>query len=1228
MIGDKIQYPKLPVSAHRQEVIEALCDHQVVVVMGDTGSGKTTQLPKMALEYLKRAGSQGIVGCTQPRRLAASSVAKRVAEELKVTLGNEVGYQVRFQDKTNADTVLKFMTDGILLAETQGAPQLGRYGVIIIDEAHERSLNIDFLLGYLKVLLERRKDLRVMISSATLDAGGFADFFGEAPVIDVAGRTFPVETEYLPQERGEDMSRHVARAVEALQRGSADGDVLVFLPGEREIRECVDVLEGRQMAGLEILPLFARMGLQEQQRIFNPNSSRRRVILATNVAETSLTIPGIVYVIDSGVARMSRWSPARQVQRLQIEKTSQASAKQRKGRCGRICEGVCIRLYDEEDFESREPFTDPEIRRSSLAGVILRMKSLGLADIEDFPFIDPPSSKHIAEGYKTLREIEALDSEHGLTQVGRQLARIPVEPRLGRMLLEAKSRNCLDAMLVVVSGLSIMDPRERPAEKAKEADQAHEKWRDEDSDFMSLLHLWGDLQQFKDGRKWRQNQLRKFCRQKFVNFRRVLEWANLHHELAALGREAFRWRSHVLTSDEVHRIDYEALHKSLLVGMPKQVGFFDKEKRAYKSPGGKEFAIFPGSGLFGKKRLDWVIAYEMVDTTRLWARRVAKFDPLWLEEVAPQFCRSRYHSAAWDKKQGAVYAKEVVVYGGLKIVENRNVHFGRIDPDAAHKIFIREALLGGGLTKKPTVLQKVEAMREEVLSLEVKLRRRDGLWSEESVVEYFEAQVPKHIHTAKSFWRWMSKEKVELEPKVEDLVYGEMPETAGFPDYFGEGEFPLYYKVAPGEADDGITVGVHIDSLSLFPNQLLDWGVSGQLEERTLLMIKSLPKSQRVACNPAGQTAQAFLAAYSDTWLMREYEEALAEFLSDRTGIRIEPAMFDTSRIPNELKLKLWVYDDEENELAFGMDAAAIKSDLAALMAERFEEESGAEWDYSGMKRWDCGELPREVVSPKGTAYPSLVDEGDAVGVKVFSDRFEAERQHLAGCVRLFMLQHADHVKYVSKNLTLSLDAKMYMPLLGKGGMNQAELMRILVSACFQKDLPRDAASFSKLADLGRGDLYLYGEQLCEALSQFIDDYRSVVSWLEANEGNSNLREIVEDLQEELDWLFRSSFAQRVGWKDFIGYRDFFAGMKERIDRLKTHPIVKDLEKMDRLLLFYIPWYDTWKERPDHAELLAIGYQLERYRVSQFAPSIKQDQVLSEKKLRQLIEDAGIVVSN
>jgi ATP-dependent helicase HrpA len=627
----QIDYPDLPVAQRRDEIMEAMRGHQVVIVVGETGSGKTTQLPKMAYELACEEGKTGRVGCTQPRRLAAATVARRVAEEMGTSLGDRVGYQVRFVEKVRDETVTKFMTDGILLAETQRDRDLRQYDTLIIDEAHERSLNIDFLLGYLKNLLERRKDLRVVVSSATMDAGMFSEYFDGAPVVNVEGRTFPVEDHYLPPlTDGEDLSRRVVRAVEWVTDMDSRGDLLIFMPGEREIRECVDALEGRDLPATEILPLFARLGLDAQERVFNTGGPNRRVVLATNVAETSVTIPGIVYVIDSGLARVSRWNPTRQIQRLQIEQISQASARQRRGRCGRVSDGVCVRLYSEEVHEASEEYTDPEIRRSSLAGVILRMKSLKLPDVREFPFLSPPSAKAISEGHRTLEEVEAMAEDGSLTDMGYKLARLPLDPRLGRMLIEASRRKVLDSVLVMVGGMSVMDVRERPQEKQTEADNAHKKFNDTQSDFLTLLHIWSAVSTFRDKKGFKRNQLRKYCKQNFLSFRRVLEWDQIVRELSRVVRDTLKVKTEALPADRKQWGDEDEMHKSLMAGIPMQFGFWDKEKRTYRGTGGREFAIFPGSGLFGKKKVDWLLGFELVETTRVWARKVSAIDVKWV----------------------------------------------------------------------------------------------------------------------------------------------------------------------------------------------------------------------------------------------------------------------------------------------------------------------------------------------------------------------------------------------------------------------------------------------------------------------------------------------------------------------------------------------------------------------------------------------------------------------
>jgi len=1255
-----ITYPDIPVSKHREEVIGALKNHQVVVVVGDTGSGKTTQLPKMALEYVQEITeniaanppSQApqkqatLVGCTQPRRIAAASVSKRVSEELQVTLGQEVGYQVRFEDKSSEETRIKFMTDGILLAETQGDPLLKKYAVLIIDEAHERSLNIDFLLGYLNNLLEKRSDIRIIISSATLDAGAFSEFFTTAgkpaPIIEAEGRTFPVETHYFPNDEERELSQHVTSACEWVRQFDADGDILIFLPGEREIRECTEHLEGQRWARTEILPLFARMGLGDQQKVFRTLQGTRRIVLATNVAETSLTIPGIVYVIDSGIARMSRWNPSRQVQRLQIEKISQASARQRKGRCGRVREGVCLRLYSEEDHDERTEYTDPEIKRSSLGGVILRMKSLKLPDISEFPFIDPPSDKLVSEGYRTLREIGALTDDHHMCKTGHQIARIPVDPRLGKMLLESSFRNCLPEMLVIASGLSIMDPKERPQDKQQQADQAHAAWKHADSDFISLLLLWHGLNQHREGRNWKRNQLRKFCKKHFLNFRRVMEWDNLHNELRQISKQALQVKSSDLTNLADSITDWahdDEIHKSILAGIPRQVGLYDTEKRAYKGAQAREFSIFPGSGLFNRKKKPvWLLAFELVDTTRLWSRRNAIMKPEWVEEIAPHLCRSRYHSAYWNKQQGAVYAKEIVTSGSLTIIDNRSVHFGAISPERSKEVFIREALLADGLKSKPPILKQLAALREEVKSLEHKLRRPDGIWAEELVYLWFHEHLPSHICTAKSFLQWCKKEEKNHQLTISDVIYEQAKDltTDAYPDSITLADeiYSLYYKTAPGEPDDGLTVGIHIDQLAIFPELFLAYGVLGDLEERVFLLIRSLPKSQRIACNPARERAQAFISSVNHNLYTQPLLEDLAAFLTKQTGVFIEASQFDPSRLPAELMTKIWVCDDQGEELAFGSDLAEIKSRLAGLMTSRFEQASNQEWEISGMKRWDEDtllELPLNIDMPTGTAFPALRDEGATVGVHVFADELEAKHSHRKGCVRFFLLEHQDQAKYVLKNLPISMEAKMYLPIMGDTGIDLTTLLHwsvewALCSGHTNQNLPRQAADSSRIFATARGELHESAKKICTTLENIISDYREIDTTLSEWKKDKHLSEVAEDIDEQMRWLLRKNFTDSVDVQTLCDYERWFAGMLDRMKRASSNPLIKDLEKMDSILDLWEAWYGDWIEHPNRPKLIAVGYTMMNLRTMTFSPQIPLRSKISLKIATKHAQDAGLNV--
>jgi ATP-dependent helicase HrpA len=1215
-------YPaELPVVGRREDILRAIRDNQVVVVVSDTGSGKTTQLPKMVSEALDSgsrgqgaAVRKGLVGCTQPRRIAAVSVAKRVAEELKVELGGFVGYQVRFDDKTSRETRIKFMTDGILLAETQGDRDLKRYDALILDEAHERSLNIDFLLGYLKRLLERRRDMRLVISSATLDAGAFAAFFGEnVPVVEAEGRMFPVSEFFLPGKDDEELASHVGRGMDYLNEIDPMGDVLVFLPGEREIREAADLLDGRRFRNTEVLPLFARLGMGDQQRVFQPGP-KRRIVLATNVAETSLTIPRIACVIDSGLARINRWNPGKGVQRLQIECISRASARQRKGRCGRVQDGVCLRLYEEQDLLDRAEFTEPEIRRSSLAGVILRMKSLGLPEISEFPFLDPPNPKAVAEGYRTLREVGALDKDRELTDIGRELGRLPVDPRMGRMLIEARHEKCVDEVTVIVAGLETSDPRERPAEKKREADAAHAKWLDPDSDFMAMLNLWKDVSKYYDGRRWKWNQLRKFCGKHFLNAKRVTEWGNVVEELSQLVRGDNRRDANSTAFRETRQLpDYDAVHRSLLAGAPRQFGLWDKENKAYRSAAGGFFAIFPGSHLFGqKKRPEWVMGLELVETSRLWARRVAVIEPEWVETVAPHLCRSRFGEAHWDEKQGAVYGKQTVICGGLHVIEGRRVHYGRVDKKAAHEVFLREGILGGGLRRRTPFMERMDTLREEIKALEDKLRRPGMLWDDESVVRFFSQRIPLEISTAAAFHKWLQENENLLMMGMGDVIWEDLHGLEFFPDtlhHDGE-EYPIYYHCAPGERDDGVTIGVHVDQLPALPEWLPSWGVDGNLRERAELLMRGLPKDYRTSCQPIGDTARSF----AELWAGAPKDESIMETLSghihEKTGALVPPGEFDGGKLPEELITKIWVCDDEGEELAIGTDVATLKLDLSDRMRERFEAAATADVERRGMSKWDGESLPEELMTAGGPAFPALVDEGKSVGVRAFTNIHEARESHRRGGARLLVLGADREVDYLRKKYPLGMLAKVE---LGRLGIDMEDLVLLAAEGAAEKGFPRSPEDFAALNESARGKWHEAAAGIGAALDGFIAEEREVREWISANRKDRNFGEIAEDLEEQLSWLFRAGWAWRAGYARLLDYPRRLRAIRSRIARISSLPLVKDLEKMDLVRRHWEIWLARWIAEPENPSLWEAGWLLEEWRIQVFAPDVDVRGKVSEK---------------
>lgn len=1229
------RYPEgLPVVSRRDEILQALRDHDVVVVVSETGSGKTTQLPKMVTEVLREiyADKMGLIGVTQPRRIAAVSVARRVAEELQLPLGGLVGYQVRFEEKTSAATRIKFMTDGILLAETQGDRSLKKYDAIILDEAHERSLNIDFLLGYLKELRRQRPSLKIVVSSATLDAGAFAEFFREdgqqVPIIEAEGRTYPVEEFFLPPEEEEELPQQVARAVDWLSEMDPVGDVLVFLPGEKEIRECADALEGRRYFRTEILPLFARLSMGDQQRVFSPGSLRR-VILATNVAETSLTIPRITSVVDSGVARVSRWSPARGVQRLQVEPVSQASARQRKGRCGRVKEGICVRLYDEDDLAERSEFTDPEIRRSSLAGVILRMISLGLPEIDEFPLIDPPAPKAVSEGYRTLREVGAITKDRRLTEAGRQMARMPVDPRLARMLLEAQKERCLADLLPIIASLESSDPRERPAEKQKEADAAHARWKHAQSDFFSILRLWLDLQRFQEKGKWRRNALRKYCNEAFLNMRRVLEWVNVHDELLDLLKRELRWdiaaaRVSMEASDGEWQSLYDLLHRSLLAGVPRQFALWDVQEKTYRSAAGGSFAIFPGSGLFSNKRFDWVLGMEIVETTRLWARRLARIDPAWVEQVAGHLCTRRYSYGYWDEKQGAVYAKETVLCGGLVVVKDRPVHLGRIDPVAAREVFIREGLLGGGIRATCPSLERLKTLRDEVKTMEQKMRRPDLLWSDESVLAFFDAHVPAGMCTAKAFHQWRMEGEKHIMPEIGDVVWDEnlLEDLAAFPDVIvdREEEYSVYYAMAPGERDDGVTIGLHIDQLRDFRDELLEWGVEGYLTDRVEFLVRALPKDLRKACQPISDFVSGFVDLYAGEIPRTSLVKALAEQVQKRVRYHVPESDIVLDRLPPEWQVKCWVCDDEGRELAIGTDMKTIRKKLEPLLKKRLEEHANDEWQCSGYTTWPMEEVPESVASTGGLAYPALIDEGKTIGVKAFHCRYQASQSHRAGCARLLALSQPEQVAYLTKKYPIGLAARVELPRLGHGGTTMDDLILLAAEGALGVPLPRKGEDFSRRAVQAKGDWVEAATVVGAVMDLLVAEGPRLREWCHAQRGSRFIAPIADDINEQLDWLTRGRFAWRAGHVQLAQYKRIFQGIRLRMDRLQSLPIAKDLEKMDRIRELWSPWFDAWMGRPEDPSLWEVGWQLEEYRISLFAPNVPVRGSISEKKIRTALE--------
>ena len=1247
-----LDYPaELPVVERREDILAAIRDHQVVVVAGETGSGKTTQLPKMCLELGR--GRKGLIGHTQPRRLAARSVAGRLAEELSVPLGEQVGYQVRFNDQSSPSTLVKLMTDGILLAETQHDPLLLRYDTLIIDEAHERSLNIDFLLGYLKRLLPKRPDLKVIITSATIDVERFAAHFGTpetpAPVVEVSGRTFPVDVHYRPLARSDEDEEdrtlqegivHAVREIETIERekGWLHGprDVLVFLPGEREIRETADTLRRADLKGTEILPLYARLSNEEQNRVFAPHRGRR-IVLATNVAETSLTVPGIRYVIDPGLVRISRYSYRAKIQRLPIEPVSQASANQRKGRCGRIAEGVCIRLYDEEDFLSRPAFTDPEIQRTNLASVILSMLALKLGSIEDFPFVDPPDSRFVKDGFRLLFELGAVNEKQQLSTLGRKLAKLPIDPRLARMVLAGAERGCLRDVLIVVSALAIQDPRDRPADKRQAADQAHQRWHDPDSDFVALLNLWHGIDNARDALSG--NQLRRWCREHYINYLRMREWHDTFRQLRQLLRDMDIEVPAPLPRDENESEDQAKqarrktsgkLHQALLSGLLSHLGTL-LENREYLGARNRKFMIHPGSGL-AKKTPKWVMAFELIETTKLFARTVAKIDPQWIEPQAEHLVKRSYSEPHWEMKRAQVVAFEQVTLFGLPIVARRRVHYGPIAPQESRELFIRRALVEGEFQTKGAFFAHNRALIDEVEALEDRARRRDILVDEETLFAFYDERIPADVVNGKGFEHWRKQAERQdpelLKFDIDALKARDAHDVtlAQYPDHLTLSgvAYPVSYHFDPDAADDGVTLTVPAAMLPQLPVHALEWLVPGLLREKCIALLKSLPKSIRRQVVPIPDWVDAALETLAPD--ERPLTEALGEFIRRRTGTRVHPDDWRLDLLPPHLIMNVRVVDHAGDMLGQGRDVRALEKrfeEAASAGAQALADQAS---QAPSMDELPQTPLPESRVTTQAgirvEAYPALVANGHHFNVSLFDHPAKATAAHQEGVARLAIAKQPEQVKAIKRLPGVEKCALLFAKVGTKQVLVDDLLLAVFTQVVATHPLPRSAPELAERLDRTGDSLIPYAVTLLERVENALKGHLAVTKVLKGKL-NFALALVYSDVSAQMQRLVYPGFIRDAGeWLDeYPRYTEAALIRLEKAarERGRDQMMMQDVQALEER-------FDARRksERRGNAEdpaLVVFGWWLQELRVSLFAQQLGTKMPVSVKRLEKRWEE-------
>ncbi|EHH0747968.1 ATP-dependent RNA helicase HrpA [Vibrio vulnificus] len=1226
----KIEYPEiLPVSQKKDDIADAIAHHQVVIVAGETGSGKTTQLPKICAELGR--GKFGLIGHTQPRRLAARSVANRIAEEMETQLGDFVGYKVRFNDQISENTQIKLMTDGILLAEIQHDRFLNQYDTIIIDEAHERSLNIDFILGYLKELLPRRPDLKVIITSATIDPERFSNHFGGAPIIEVSGRTYPVETRYRPlggeTEDDRDQLEGIFDAVDELCDEGL-GDILIFMNGEREIRDTADALAKRKLKDTEIVPLYARLSAGEQNKIFQPHTGRR-IVLATNVAETSLTVPGIKYVIDPGTARISRYSYRTKVQRLPIEPVSQASANQRKGRCGRVQEGICIRLYSEDDFNSRPEFTDPEILRTNLASVILQMTALGLGDIEAFPFVEAPDKRNILDGVRLLEELGAINSnakdpKKRLTAVGKQLARLPIDPRLARMVLEAPRFGCLKEVMIIAAALSIQDPRERPSDKQQSADDKHRRFYHEDSDFLTFVNLWNHIQ--KQQKALSGNQFRRQCKDDYLNYLRVREWQDVYFQI----HQSMREMEFKLNSEPG---SYDAVHSAILTGLLSHIGMKDQEKNEYHGARNARFHIFPGSGLF-KKQPKWVMSAELVETSKLWGRIIAKIQPEWIEPLAKHLIKRSHSEPHWSKKQAAVMAYEKVMLYGIPIVPKRLVNYGNIDASVSREIFIRSALVEGDWETKHAFFKQNRKLLLEVEELEHKSRRRDILVDDEELFQFYDQRVGTEVVSGRHFdtwWKQASKKEPELLNFEKEMLFkGDASHVTDldYPNFWHQNglKLKLSYQFEPGDDSDGVTVHIPLPILNQIDPAGFDWQIPGLRHELVVSLIKSLPKTLRKNFVPAPNYADAFLSRV--TAMEMPLLDALEKELRRMTGATVLREDWKLDQVPDHLKVTFRAVDERNRKLKEHKDLHELKESLKEKVQETLSKVADDDIEQQGLHTWSFGELPQVYQQKRGgyqvKAFPALVDNRDSVEIKLYETEQEQLSAMKAGQRRLILLNVPSPIKYLHTNLPNKSKLGLYFNPYGK--------VLDLIDDCIacgvdklieeQGGLVWEPEKFEALKEHVRAEL---GDTVVDIAKQVETILTTAFNINKKLKGKIDftMAFALSDIKAQIEGLIFKGFATECGWKrlpDILRYMKAIERRmeklpidpnKDRLHMLKIESVVKDYKE----LLNKIP-----KGLAVPENVKEIRWMIEELRVSFFAQQLGTPYPVSDKRVKNAIE--------